>query len=266
MNNLFNFTENYKRIMSLNKNFEVVILSDEESKEIRLKDLLSKFYTFNIVQVCHHPAEAIECLNNNCPTIFFLDTAFADILFDVKKPPFIVGLCDAIHTKKVKQFLKMGFFDIFYTPYTEKEFNSIMGKLLNIYSAYNKVDQRMLQKVEEEALSYNMEDHHMKSVFIIGTRNEESKRIVFDQVLYMKKVGNQVCICLEDGERKYFHSNLKMFMMKFPKSTFQKINRSVVVNMDKVTGLIKNRVLIDNNVSFELSRSFRKAFKEKLPV
>jgi len=218
------------------------------------------------VQVCHHPAEAIEYLNNHRPTIFFLNTVFADILFDVKKPPFIVGLCDAINTKKVKQFLKMGFFDIFYSPYTETDLNSIMGKILNIYGTYNKVDQRMLQIVEEEALSYNMENHHMKSVFIIGTRNEESKRIVFDQVLYMKKVGNQVCIYLEDGERKYFRSNLKMFMAKFPKSTFQKINRSVVVNMDKVTGLIKNKVLIANNACFELSRSFKKAFKEKLPI
>ena len=81
----------------------------------------------------------------------------------------------------------------------------------------------------------------------------------------MKKVGNQVCVFFEDGYRKYFRSNLKMFQAKFPKSQFQKINRSVVVNMDKVTGLIKNRVLIANNDKFEISRSFKKEFKAKLP-
>jgi DNA-binding LytR/AlgR family response regulator len=57
-----------------------------------------------------------------------------------------------------------------------------------------------------------------------------------------------------------------MFMAKFPKNIFQKINRSVVVNMDKVTGVMKNRVLIANNANFEVSRSFKKAFKEKLPM
>jgi DNA-binding LytR/AlgR family response regulator len=141
-----------------------------------------------------------------------------------------------------------------------------MGKILNIYSTYNKFDQRILRRVEEERLSYSADDRTMKSVFIIGTRNEESTRIVFDNVLYIKKVGNQVCVCFDDDTRKYFRSNLKLFMSKFPKSRFQKINRSVVVNMDKVTRVIKNRVLIADNANFEVSRSFKKSFKQRLPV
>ena len=103
-------------------------------------------------------------------------------------------------------------------------------------------------------------------MFILGTRNEESIRIVFDKVLYIKKIGNQVCVYFEDGSKKFFRSNLKMFQSKFPKSRFQKINRSVVVNMEKVTGVLKNRVLIANNANFELSRSFKKSFRERLPM
>ena len=266
MEELFTFTKYNKFTMALNKNFDVVILSDEESKVALLKDLLSNFYSLKIALVCHHPAEAIEYLNNHRPTIFFVDMCFADILHDVRKPPFIVGLCDSINTKRVKQFLKMGFFEIFYSPYTERELNSIMGKILNIYGAYNKVDQRILRRVEEDRLAYDADDRLIKSVFITGTRNEESTRIFFDKVLYVKKVGNQVCVCYEDGSRKYFHSNLKIFTSKFPKSRFQKINRSVVVNVDKVTGVIKNHVIIANTANFEVSRSFRKAFIDRLPM
>ena len=141
-----------------------------------------------------------------------------------------------------------------------------MGKILNIYGTYNKVDRQFLRKVEEENLTYNLEEHPVKSVFIMGTRNEESTRIIFDNVLYIKKIGNQVCVYFEDGAKKYFRSNLKLFQAKFPKSTFQKINRSVVVNIDKVTGVMKNRVLVANNANFELSRSFKKTFKERLPT
>ena len=57
-----------------------------------------------------------------------------------------------------------------------------------------------------------------------------------------------------------------MFHAKFPKNKFQKINRSVVVNMDKVTGVMKNRILIDDNATFELSRSFKKSFKGLLSL
>ena len=250
--------------MAYNKNFEVVILSDEEAKVELLKGLLSKYYSLNIAFVCRNTAEAVDYLNHHTPMIFFLDMAFSEVLHDIRKPPFIVGLCDMVHTKKVKQFLKMGFFEIFYAPYTENELNGIMGKILNIYGTYNKLDHQMIQRVEEANIAYNMEGKPSKSIFIIGTRNEESVRIVFDNVLYFKKVGNQVCVYFENGFRKYFRSNLKMFYNKFPKNKFQKINRSVVVNMDKVTGVIKNRILIDDNVTFEISRSFKKSFKEML--
>lgn len=251
--------------MVSNMNFEVVILCEDEEKINLLKGLLSKYYSMNITYVCHHAAEAIEFLNKHRPALFFLELGFAEVLHDIRKPPFIVGLCDMVNTKKVKQFLKMGFFEVFYAPYTERELNSIMGKILNIYGTYNKVDHQILQKIEEESALYNSENNASKSVFILGTRNEESLRIVFDNVLYIQKVGNQVCVCFEDGFRKYFRSNLKMFQSKFPKSKFQKINNSVVVNIDKVTGVIKDRVLIADNAHFELSRSFKKQFKESLP-
>lgn len=250
--------------MGSNKNFEVVILCEDESKISMLKSLLSKYYSVRITYICHHAAEAIEYLNKHRPSLFFLDLDLAEVLQDIRKPPFIVGLCDLVNTKKVKQFLKMGFFEIFYAPYREWELNSIMGKIMNIYGAYNKVDPLLIQKVNEDSTAYNEENSTAKSVFIVGTRNEESMRIEFDKVLYIEKKGNQVCVCFADGYRKYFRSNLKIFQKKFPKQRFQKINRSVVVNMDKVTGIAKNKVFIDDSWSFELSRSFRKSFKQCL--
>jgi DNA-binding LytR/AlgR family response regulator len=247
-----------------NQSIEVVILSDDEIKVSKIKGLLSRYYSVNVASVCRCSAEAILYLNNHRSTIFFLDLGFADVLHDIRKPPFIVGLCDAVNTKRVKMFLKMGFFEVFYSPYTENELNSIMGKIMNIYGTYNKVDQRILRKVEEETMAYNAEKTNQKSIFIMGTRNEESIRVVYDNVLYLKKVGNQICVYFEDGSKKYFRSNLKMFQSKFPKSKYLKINRSIVVNKDKVTGVIKNRVMISDNAVFELSRSFKKQFKEAL--
>ncbi len=262
---ILTFTYKSKYSMKLNKNFEVVILTHDEVKVKLLNDLLSNYYSLNVTSVCQCAAEAIEYLNNHQPTIFFLDMEYAEVLQDVRKPPFVVGLCNQISAKKLKQCLSRGFFEILCAPFKEKDLNSIMGKILNIYGTYNKVDQQVLQKVEEENALYNAEDPSTKSVFIHGTRNEESIRIVFDEVLYFIKIGNQVCVAFEDGEMKYFRSNLKMFHSKFPKSKFQKINKSVVVNMDKVKKVVKNMVIIDKNTHFELSRSFKKPFMGMLP-
>ena len=247
-----------------NQEIEVVILSDDEIKVSKLKCLLSKFYPVNIASVCRFPAEAILYLNNHRTTIFFLDLGFSEVLHDIRKPPFIVGLCDAVNTKRVKSFLKMGYFEVFYSPYSESEFNCIMGKILNIYGTYNKVEQRIWKRVEEENMTYNADNGNQKAVFIMGKRNEDSMRVVFDNVLYFKKIGNQVCIYFEDGFKKFYKTNLKMFHNRFPKSQFVKINKSVVINIDKVTGIKKNRVEIAGNFIFELSRSFKKSLKESL--
>lgn len=250
--------------MVSNKNHEVIILSENKTKVTLLKDLLSRYYSISVAFVCRCAAEAIECLNHHRPMIFFLDLSFAEVLHDVRKPPFIVGLCDTLNTKRIKQYLKMGFFEIFFTPYTEGELNSIMGKVLNIYGTYNKLDYRMIQRVEEESAKYYANESAAKSMFLMGSRSEESIRIVFDQVLFMRKEGNHVCVHFEDGSSKFFRSNLKVFHIKFPQHKFQKINKSVVVNMDKVTGVDKNRVVIADNANFEVSRSFKKPFKELL--
>ncbi|MBP5564043.1 MAG: LytTR family transcriptional regulator [Bacteroidales bacterium] len=139
-----------------------------------------------------------------------------------------------------------------------------MGKILNIYGTYNKVEHRVLKRVEEENMAYNAENPYQKAVFIMGKRNEDSMRVVFDNVLYFKKIGNQVCIYFEDGLKRYYKTNLKMFHNRFPKSQFVKINKSVVININKLTGMKKNRVEIAHNSIFELSRSFKKSLMESL--
>lgn len=168
---------------------DTVILSNDEGTIKTLNNLLSKYYLLNVMKVCKHEAEAIEHLNNHKTSLFFLDMDLSHILFDIQKPPFIVGLCDKEYTKKVKKLMKMGFFDFFYAPYTERELNSIMGKILNIYSSYNRIDPHVMQKVEEESILYNEEDAAANSVFIRGKRNEDGMRMYFNKILYFEKKG-----------------------------------------------------------------------------
>ena len=242
------------------KNINTVILSENIQKISKLRDLLSRYYTLDISHVCSNSASAIEYLNRGNPTILFMDITFTNVLKDVKKPPFIVGLCDTIYTKKIKHFLKMGFFEIFYAPYEEMELNSIMGKILNIYCSYNK-EQPLSSYVREYDITYNNYMNKTDSLFIMGTRNEESSRIYFNDVLYLSKVGNYVCVNFTDGSKKYYRSNLKLFHKRFPSSKFVKINRSTVVNIEKVIKIVKSKVILVNNEEFEVSRSFKKQFK-----
>lgn len=258
MRNIFN---QYNKMNSIN----TVILSKDSQKILKLKDLLSKYCTLNITNVCNNSASATEILNHSSPTLLFMDISYTGVLQDVKKPPFIVGLCDTIYTKKVKQFLKMGFFEVFYSPYEEEELNGIIGKVLNILYAYNGGGATDSFFREEGAqYTFGDEQGRTESLFIMGTRNEESSRIFFKDVMFLSKVGNYVCVNFTDKTKRYYRSNLKMFSKRFPPSKFVKINRSIVVNADKVMRIVKNRVFLEGDEDFEISRSFRKKFKESI--
>lgn len=249
-------------MMKENNNYQAIILSENETKVQLLTDLLSRYYSMNVAFVCHCAAEAIESLNHHQTMIFFLDLKFSEVINDIRKPPFIVGLCDIKSTKRIKNYLKMGFFDFLHAPFTERELNCIMGKILNIYGAYSKMTQKTIRWVEEENVKYAVNECAANSVFIITSRNGDGIRVMFDHVLFIKKVGNYVSVHFEDGTSEFFRQNLKEILTYFPQSKFQKINKSVVMNLEKVTEIENNRIIIDKITHFEMSRSYKKSIME----
>lgn len=246
---------------------ETVLISQDEEKILKLKDLLSKYYMLNTPVVCDNMSSAIELLNNHIPSILFLDMEFSSILQNVKKPPFIIGLCDTIYTKRVKQFLNMGFFEIFYSPYEINELNMIMGKIFNILSSYSQMSVPKLKEVAESVSKYDISNNNnQECLFLMGKRSEGTVKIVFSDVLFLEKTGDYVTVNFIDESNKLFRGNLKSFQHKFPNDKFVKINHSVIVNVDKISNIYKNTVLLDDKHEFDISRTFKKNLKKVLNI
>ena len=125
-----------------------------------------------------------------------------------------------------------------------------------------------MQQVEENQAHYNHQQiseslSNNEYMFINGNKKIGSIKIYFHEIIFINSVSNVIRVNLENGVIKYVHTTLKNFQKKLPANKFLKINRSIVVNIDKVIKVNRKNITV-NNETFVVSRPFYKKFAEAL--
>lgn len=237
------------------------VLKEEEQSQ--LQTFLSEFYSFSVDKVLHNSSEALEYLNQNRPPILFLDLEMFEILKVVQKPPFVVGVGSINGYKKLKDCLGLGFSDFIFTPIEKSNVQNVMGKILNFYGYLFSASEN-LAIASEDSIQYNQSDVSFQTnkdfIFIKDKKNGYC-RVFCDEILYAQSVGNEMRVMKENGSVVYDKKNLKNFVRQLPGNKFLKINRSTVINTNKVNRIDKKNVTINNTV-FKVTRSFYKSFSK----
>lgn len=243
-----------------------VFFIENENHLKYLNSLLSGFNSMDIIGSLRNSLEAIAFLNDHKPTVLFMETRFAEILHSIKKPPFIVGISEKTNVKGIRNLLSFGFFDIFFTPLNERQIFNVMGKIWNIWSNYPESNRKPIPMVAET--SYLEEYNHTKpgynKDFLFLKKNDVSTRINLNDIAFLSRCKNQICFHLDNGTEKLIRKSLKFYQEKLPCEHFLKINKEIIVNIDKVTKFVKPDKLVIGNYLFNVSRSFKKAVKEKI--
>lgn len=247
----------------------VFVQSDEHLKT--LTDLLSEFKSLKVTTCIQNLLEALELLNKNKIDLLFMDVDYADYLQLIRKPSFIIGLCDKKRAKNLIRYLRVGFFDFITTPVEKDELLIVMGKVLNTYGTYNYVFREKVLEANENEIPYNKSSLEKSlftkdSMFLNGRRKSESMRIAFDDVQYVKLIDGKIVLFFENGSTKQLHTTLKYFQKKLPSEKFQKINRNVIVNIDKVTKISPKDEIWVGMQPLKVSRSFRKSLRKTLDL
>ncbi len=236
-----------------------------------LTDLLSVFKTLKVAACIKNQSEALELLNKRKIDILFINVDYADFLQLVHKPTFIIGICDQKHSKHLIKYLRQGFFDFLLSPIQKEELYNVVGKALNTYGTYNFLCREKALEANENEILYNktlLEKtlFTKDSMFLNGPRKSDSLRISFDDVLYLKLEQGNTILYFENGTTKQLHTTLKYFQKKLPSEKFQKINRNIIVNIDKVSRISKNEEVWIGTQPLKVSRSFKKTLKAVLDI
>lgn len=238
-----------------------------------LKNLLLKYKMLKVGGVIQNSAAATEHFHNVCPNLLFIDFDKIDILNHVPKPQFIIGVGHKANAIKMRKYLANGIFDFIFLPISEESITVLMIKMFNIISIqpHFKLDDVLV--ASDSNVSYNgieISQPHRPSglnydyFYVFTGRSAQPIKLVYNEMKYICKVGNHICIHLENGDKKYVKITLKYFQERLPSNIFFKINQSTMINIEKITKIEKpNKILIGEDV-LQVARSFKKKLKQRI--
>ncbi len=232
----------------------------EEGQKDLVSSTLSKFYSIDVDNCLDNSYETIEYLKNNHPDVLFLNLEYADLLSIINKPPFIIGVGKPCSIKKLRFYLNSGFTDFVFTPTTEREIRIVIGKIMHMHATLQD-ENHYPMAAEESRAKYNQTEisaDSTNSIFINSGKRRGACRVPLNEILYAKNTGNEVKLILENGSSKYDKTTLRNFQRKLP-NKFMKINRSIVINTEKVKRINKRSVILGDE-TFNVTRSFYKQF------
>lgn len=239
------------------------VLVMEKHQQDLLTNFLSEFYSIRIDRILSSRSEALEYLNQKRPTILFLDLASHDILHNIQKPPYVIGVGTLNGYRTIKNCLCWGFSDFIFSPIKKENVQNVMGKFLNLHE-YLSGTKNNDTLVSENRILYNEPDLSFqtnKDFIFINDRKNGYCRVFCDEILYAQSVGNEIRVVKENGTSIYDKKNLKNFIRQLPPNKFLKINRSTVINTRKVNRIDHKDVTINNEV-FKVTRTFAKHFSK----
>lgn len=232
--------------------------------EEKLIQRIRAFDSIEISEIIKTSVGLIEKLNRKKPDILFInldnkEIAFANIIKLIQKPPFIIGITD--NKKQLQERLDQGVFDFLNS---KVEIEEICRKISKIWHIYNCCFPQDISQANEAKAAYTSNKNQPKQKNHTFVRYKKMNiKVVFDDILFIKNTGN--CLRIENYNSSVFYHNstLKQFLAILPPDNFIRINKSIVVNFNRIERYEKDTIYVKNH-SFKISRIFAARLKDLL--
>ncbi len=90
-------------------------------------------------------------------------------------------------------------------------------------------------------------------------------KVNFKEVLWIEALDNYVVIKTQSKEQFIIHSSMKEIEMRLPQITFVRIHRSYIVQLEKITSMEENAVIIDGT-RLAIGKSFKDTLMSRLKI
>ena len=247
------------------KKLTCVIYTNTPSLEANLIELIGLFTSVEILDVFRNKITVIEKLNELTPDLLYIDIADdsasnIELLGLINKPPFIIGITDT--HDDIPFMLDNGFYDFLFSKELTKDyFCRKMSKVIKLLCALN--SKETPQILQEAPSNYDIQknaDTYKEYIFV--KYQKMSTKVKFDDILYVKNVGNALKIAISNGKYVYHNCTLKKFLAVLPENLVR-VNNSTIINVNKIEKYHKNNLSIKEEY-FPISRIYAEEVKKQL--
>lgn len=262
ISNFGNIIFKSKQLNSM-KILSAMIFMMDNTIEEKLIQRIHAFDSIEITEIVKTSVGLIEKLNRTKPDILFINLDKKEIEFSkiaklIQKPPFIIGITD--YKKDIQSNLDSGVFDFINS---KLEMEDICRKITKIWHIFNCLFPKNSPQVNEAPPAYSAKCHPKTKNHTFVRYKKMNVKVVFDDIIFIRNTGN--CLRIESVNNKvYYHnSTLKQFIAILPPENFIRINKSIIINYNKIERYEKNIIYIKNH-SFKVSRIFAARLKDIL--
>lgn len=241
-----------------------MIFMMDSTLEEKLIQRIRAFDSIEISELVKNSVGLIEKLNRKKPDILFInldnkEVSFSNVIKLIRKPAFIIGVTD--NKKQMQEHLNQGVFDFLSS---KLDIEDICRKISKIWHIYNCLIPQNDMLANEAPPAYNTTKSQSKQKNHTFVRYKKMNiKVVFDDILFIKNTGN--CLRIENyNSSVYYHnSTLKQFLAILPPDNFIRINKSIVVNFNRIERYEKDTIYVKNH-SFKISRIYAARLKDLL--
>lgn len=226
-----------------------ILIDDEQEALDSLEILLGAFNQINIVKKCKNPIDVFPAILKTDPDLLFLDIKMPtingiELLEKIREcSPTLVVIIVTAFENYTMEAIKHNAFSYLLKPVNRVELKSTIEKVQRYFESKNPV---LVEKV------------------LINSKN---KTILVDpnELVFFEAEGNYTRLYMDDTSEILVCTNMGAFASRFSKSEFVRVNRSLIVNKNKILSLNRKEktCLIKYNQAekcLNVSLSFLKEF------
>lgn len=100
--------------------------------------------------------------------------------------------------------------------------------------------------------------------FILVKADYKTIKIQHDDILFVESANEYVKIFLSGGEMIMTFMRLKNLETELPKTKFMRVQRSFIVNLNKIKAVEKNKIYIEHKKTIPIGEQYKESFQEFL--
>ncbi|MEM9549469.1 MAG: LytTR family DNA-binding domain-containing protein [Bacteroidota bacterium] len=231
-----------------------VIVEDEVKAKDVLKRYIDRVDYLEYAAYCKDGLEAFNTLPKLKPDIIFLDINM----------PNLNGL-------ELLELLKYSPNVIITSAYSEYAINSyefdVVDYLLKpiAFSKFIRAVSRVArQTLNEEEVHPTRNETPGKMDYALLKSGSKTHKVSLNDIVYLEKDGNYIDFHLADGRKILIRSNMSDVFDLVPPLLFQRVHKSFVVNLNKITTIEVNQLTLPNNKTIPLGASYRQELNSRM--
>lgn len=230
-----------------------IAIDDEPLALKQLESYIGKIGDLHLIGSFQSGFEAIEFLQSEDVDLMFVDINMPDLsgmemVKSLSHPPKI------IFTTAYREYAAEGFLvdaaDYLIKPISFSSFNKSVEKVKHRYFS-----------TESTTLDINSLEE-----FLFVKTTQRIVRININDITYIEGMRDYVRIHMDNEESLMTLITMKTMINQLPSSSFMKVHRSFIVNLNKVNTIERNRIIFGKNTYVPISDAYKEDFRRFIEI